>query len=77
MMTKMERKKEEVLEELSYLKDRLEKLEQLFNLSENEEETEALIYEEKAVMLRYSKVIREAKELGITAAGKEKVWQKY
>lgn len=72
----MEHRKEEVLSELSYLKDRLEKLEQLFNFSENEEETEALIYEEKAVMLRYSKVIREAKELGITA-GKEKAWQKY
>ena len=72
----MEHRKEEVLSELSYLKDRLEKLEQLFNFSENEEETEALIYEEKAVMLRYSKVIREAKELGITA-GKEKVWQEY
>lgn len=70
---KMVRKREEVLAELSYLKDRLEKLELLFNLSDNSEETESLIYEEKAVMLRYSRAIREAKELGITAAaGKEK-----
>ncbi len=69
----MARRREEVLAELSYLKDRLEKLEQLFNLADNSEETESLIYEEKAVMLRYSRAIREAKELGITAtAGKEK-----
>ena len=64
-------KKEEILEELAYLRDRLEKLGQLFNMAETAEETESLIYEEKAVMLRYSAVIREAKRMGITAEGKE------
>ncbi len=68
----MEIKKQEILGELSYLRDRLEKLEQLFNMSENEAETEALIYEEKAVMLRYSNTLREAKRLGISVfAGEE------
>lgn len=61
----MERK--ELLDELSYLSDRLEKIRQLFDLSEDDEETESLIYEEKAVLLRYSKALREAKEKGITA----------
>lgn len=65
-------KEQEVLDELSYLRDRLEKLEQLFNMTGDEEETEALIYEEKAVKLRYSKAVREAKRLGIRVyAGKE------
>ena len=64
-------KKEEILEELAYLRDRLEKLGQLFNMAETAEETESLIYEEKAVMLRYSAVIREAKRMGLTAEGKE------
>lgn len=68
----MEIKKQEILGELSYLRDKLEKLEQLFNMSENEAETEALIYEEKAVMLRYSNTLREAKRLGISVfAGEE------
>lgn len=73
----MERKNQEIFDELMYLHNRLEKLQQLFDFSDNDEETEALIYEEKAVMLRYSKVLREAKELGITAfAGKEQKWLK-
>ncbi len=63
----MERNRRELLDELSYLSDRLEKIRQLFDLSEDDEETESLIYEEKAVLLRYSKVLREAKEKGITA----------
>lgn len=68
----MEKKKREIMSELMYLKERLEKLEQLFNLSDNEADTEAIIYEEKAVMLRYSKAIREAKELGVKAEEGEK-----
>lgn len=63
----MENKKKEIMSELFYLKERIEKLEQLFNLSENEADIEAIIYEEKAVMLRYSRVLREAKRLGIRA----------
>ncbi len=59
--------REEILEETAELRNRLENLNTLFNMAETPEETEALIYEEKAVMLRYSNVIREAKRLGITA----------
>ena len=70
-------KKEEILEEISVLRDRLEKLDILFNMAETPEETESLIYEEKAVMLRYSYVLREAKKLGITAERTDKEWQKF
>ena len=63
----MERKGTEILSELSYLRDRLEKIRQLFDFSDNDEDTESLIYEEKAVLLKYSKVLKEAKEQGITA----------
>lgn len=59
--------REEILEETAELRNRLKNLNTLFNMAETPEETEALIYEEKAVMLRYSNVIREAKRLGITA----------
>ena len=69
-------KKEEILEEIGILKDRLEKLDILFNLAETPEETESLIYEEKAVMLRYSYILREAKKLGIKAERTDKEWQK-
>ena len=70
-------KKEEILEEIGILRDRLEKLEILFNMAETPEETESLIYEEKAVMLRYSYILREAKKLGIRVERKEKEWQKF
>ncbi len=69
-------KREEILEEIGILRDRLEKLDMLFNMAETPEETESLIYEEKAVMLRYSYVLREAKKLGITAERTDKEWQK-
>ncbi len=64
--------REEILEELSLLRSRLENLSMLFNMAETPEETESLIYEEKAVMLRYSFIIREAKRLGITAERTDK-----
>ena len=69
-------KKEEILEELAYLRDRLEKLDILFNMAETDDETESLIYEEKAVMLRYSYIVREAKKLGITAERMDGEWSK-
>ncbi|MBR4112278.1 MAG: DUF2508 family protein [Ruminiclostridium sp.] len=69
-------KKEEILTEIAYLRDRLEKLNMLFNMAETDDETESLIYEEKAVMLRYYYVIREAKKLGITAERTDKEWLK-
>ena len=70
-------KKEEILEEIGILKDRLEKLDILFNMAETPEETESLIYEEKAVMLRYSYILREAKKLGIRVERTEMEWQKF
>ena len=48
--------------ELSLLKDRLQKNEQLFNLAEEEAVIEALIFERKAIMLRYSAAIEKAKK---------------
>ena len=69
-------KKEEILEEIGILRDRLGKLDILFNMAETPEETESLIYEEKAVMLRYSYILREAKKLGIKAERTDKEWQK-
>lgn len=69
-------KKEEILEEIGILRGRLEKLDILFNMAETPEETESLIYEEKAVMLRYSYILREAKKLGIKAERTDKEWQK-
>ncbi len=68
--------RDEILEEIGIQKDRLEKINMLFNMAETPEETEALIYEEKAVMLRYSYVLREAKKLGITAERADKEWLK-
>lgn len=69
-------KKEEILTEIAYLRDRLEKLNMLFNMAETDDETESLIYEEKAVMLRYSRVLKEAKRLGIKAERTGKEWLK-
>lgn len=68
-----DREKEAVLCELNTLRERLEKLSQVFNMITDEEEIESVIYEEKAVMLRYSLVVKKAKELGIIVFnGKEK-----
>lgn len=50
------------MEELSRTRERLEKLEQLFNITTDEVEIEALIYEERAERLRYSALLRRAKE---------------
>lgn len=50
--------REETLKELSLLKDKLEKNRQLFDMAEDEAVIEALIYEERALMIRYSRLIR-------------------
>lgn len=57
----------EILSELSRLKEKLEKLEQLFNLTSDADEIEALVHEEIAMELRRSRLLRRAKELGVTA----------
>lgn len=61
----MDEEKKALLSELSYIRDRLAKQEQLFNLTTDGDEIEALIYEEKALSLRYSSLLRRAKALGI------------
>lgn len=50
--------REETLKELSLLKDKLEKNRQLFDMAEDGAVIEALIYEERALMIRYSRLIR-------------------
>ena len=54
----------DILEELSLLKDKLQKNEQLFNLAEEEAVIEALVFERKAIMLRYNAAIEKAKKGG-------------
>ncbi len=61
----MDREERELFAELSHIRDRLEKQEQLFNLATDGDEIEALIFEQKALSLRYSSLLRRARELGI------------
>lgn len=58
------RENREIIEELSLLKDRLQKNEQLFNLAQEEAVIEALVFERKAIMLRYSAALEKAKKAG-------------
>lgn len=51
-----------LIEELSRTREKLEKLEQLYNMATDEVEIEALIYEERAERMRYSALLRRAKE---------------
>ena len=61
--------RELIISELERVGAMLYKNEQLFDLAANETETEALIYENKALMLRYSALIAKAKALGIRSEG--------
>ncbi len=61
----MDSESERILSELERVKTMLYKNGQLFDMAENETDTEALIYEHKALMLRYSALIARAKEMGI------------
>lgn len=61
----MDEEKRALFAELTLIRDRLKKQEQLFNLATDGEEIEALVYEEKALSLRYSRLLRRARELGI------------
>ena len=61
----MDQEEQELLAELSHIRDRLEKQEQLFNLATDGDEIEALIFEEKSLSLRYSRLLRRVKELGL------------
>lgn len=50
-----------LIAELMRTREKLEKLEQLYNMTTDEVEIEALIYEERAERLRYSALLRRAK----------------
>lgn len=66
--------RELVISELKRVGAMLCKNEQLFDLSVGDDETEALIYEHRALQIRYSALIKRAKELEIK--GDELIWQK-
>lgn len=75
--------RELILCELERLKAMLYKNEQLFDMTVDGAETEALIFERKALRLRYSALIAKAKELGIrqdalqrAAKGDDTIWRK-
>lgn len=61
----MTNERELILSELKRLDAMLYKNEQLFDLALGDDETEALIYEHRALRIRYSALIKRAKELGI------------
>ena len=67
--------RENILSEIDRVCAMLFKNEQLFDIAENETDTEALIYEHKALTVRYSALIARAKELGITR--EEIQWRKW
>ncbi|MBQ9384596.1 MAG: hypothetical protein IJT87_10220 [Ruminiclostridium sp.] len=61
--------RELIISELERVRAMLYKNEQLYDLASDETETEALIYECKALRLRYSALIVKARELGIRSEG--------
>ncbi|MBP5605737.1 MAG: DUF2508 family protein [Ruminiclostridium sp.] len=66
--------KELILSELRRVRAMLFKNEQLFEFAEDDAETEALIYENRALNIRYSSLIRKAKDAGIRE--EELLWRK-
>lgn len=66
--------RDRLIAELERLDAMLYKNEQLFDLSEDETETEALIYEHRALMLRYDALLAKAKETDM--GGNELIWQR-
>ncbi|MCR4779738.1 MAG: DUF2508 family protein [Ruminiclostridium sp.] len=61
----MESESRLILEELERVKAMLYKNEQLFDLAVADADIESLIYERKALHIRYSALTARAKELGI------------
>ncbi|MCL1865901.1 MAG: DUF2508 family protein [Oscillospiraceae bacterium] len=51
-----------IQDELEQVHELLQKKEELFNLAEEDELIEAIIYEQKALRLRYDYLLRKAKE---------------
>lgn len=69
----MSDERELILSELERVRAMLYKNGQLYDLAEKDSDTEALIYEHKALTVRYSALLAKAKELGIKG---EKLWKK-
>ena len=57
---------EEMRSRLEYLQSRLEKTRQLFDMETDPEKIEAIVYEEKAILIRLDHLIKNAKERNIT-----------
>lgn len=73
-MLHLDNERERIIAELERLDAMLYKNEQLFDLCTDDTETEALIYEHKALMLRYSALLAKAKETDM--GGSELIWQR-
>lgn len=63
--TQDEKEREEILSELERLSDMIKKNEAMFNLSDDDNMLEAMIYEQKALQSRYIYLLKTAKEKGI------------
>lgn len=57
---------EEMRSRLEYLQNRLEKTRQLFDIETDPTKIEAIVYEEKAILIRIDHLIKNAKERNIT-----------
>lgn len=55
----------QIIDELNRVEEQLRKNELLFNMSEDAEIIEAIIYERRSLQSRYTFLIRQAKEKGI------------
>ncbi|MCL2109307.1 MAG: DUF2508 family protein [Oscillospiraceae bacterium] len=56
---------EELREEMAELSAKMQKYEQQFNMTDNEDLIEALIYEQKAMQSRFSHLVKQAREVGL------------
>ncbi len=66
MIKKAENKeKDELLIEMEHLKELMEKNEQVFNLTTDEELIDAVIYEQISLKHRFAHLLKTAKEKGI------------
>jgi hypothetical protein len=57
--------KDDIKNEMYILHERLKKHEQEFNMTDDNDIIEALIYEEKALQSRFAFLVKQARELGI------------
>ena len=57
--------KEYIKEEMFILKDKLKNHENEFNMAENDDLIEALIYEQKALQSRFTFLMKQAREIGL------------